>query len=180
MYRSLWSLLLLGLGACAGPLNEQIDLVGRAPMPALSAAGQTSLPSPVPSLRGLDRGHWPQVVVRIPTRQVAHQPNYVGLGGFGTPPDPGGSAFPGAVEALQKRPTGAVDLCRNTGGVVSSAVRMVLIPVQMAAGRGPWRSERSPALPYERVNRSAPDRISRWNAGDPPAPPPTRPPQEGH
>ncbi len=61
---------------CAGPLNDQIGLIGAEPLPALSAEPGRDAPSAEPSLDGLDRSHWPTTMVTVPVGQVEHWPTY--------------------------------------------------------------------------------------------------------
>ena len=111
-------LLVLPGAGCGGRLNEQIDLVGTHPLPALSQSVPETTAGDEPSLaNGFDRRGWPVVTVAVPTRQVAHYPTYTGNFRWNKHRGPWNPAYPRA------RGFGAADAPRTSKSYESMACR---------------------------------------------------------
>ena len=159
------TLTVIGLGGC---IEQSDDLLGTAPLPALTASDETPLPvdSLEPSIGHADdadpwsRADWSPVVVAVPMASTVHQPTYVDrplpahgstTGGRYTSP----TAFPTAESALVVE--------TDTGGVILSAViapvtaalDLVVAPVRMILCP-PWTALEGPEggwvlLPHSRT-----------------------------
>jgi hypothetical protein len=151
-----------GLSAgCGKPFNEQIDLKGIDPLPALSQHADPTPLSGTPSLRGFDRRHWPAVTVAVPVRQTDHYPSYAGnlkLSGDGGPWD---GRFPTAVQALDDGADPGADALEGLIEPAYAAGLLLYSPIAMVI-HPPWSMRRSPDEPYDRLPPTATEGIQRW------------------
>jgi hypothetical protein len=148
---------------CGKPFNEQIDLVGTEPLPALTAQSTGKPLSGTPSLTGLDRRNWAVVTVQVPGHQVAHYPTYVSnlrlqddIGG------PWDERYPTAMTALDHPTNAGADAVDGLVSPVWAAALLVWAPIDMVFLHWPWTEQRSPVEPYAREPAHATGVIWRW------------------
>ncbi|MHC4347033.1 MAG: hypothetical protein ACYS15_00640 [Planctomycetota bacterium] len=140
------------LPGCGKPFNEQIDLVGKDPLPALSLNADAEPLSGSASLQGWDRRHWPLVKVQVPTTQTAHYRTYVHNLHLQSDGGPWEERFPTAVGALDDGADGGGDVLDAVVEPAWAAVLLVWAPIDMVIlQRWPWNGVRSPDEPYDRV-----------------------------
>jgi len=143
--------------------NDQIGPGRGASLPGLSPAKLREAPASVPSLRGLDRRHFPVIAVVVPGREVEHWPTYVTPAAIaGTAPRQRG-AFPTASSALDVSGSAGVQLLENDLDIAVAAVGLLRLPWEvLVETRLPWRVERSPRAAYARRPPRAPCFPWRW------------------
>ncbi len=143
--------------------NDQIGPGHGASLPGLSPAKLREPPASVPSLRGLDRRHFPVIAVVVPGREVEHWPTYVTPAAIaGTAPRQRG-AFPTASSALDVSGSAGVQLLENDLEIAVAAVGLLRLPWEvLVETRLPWRVERSPRAAYARRPPRAPCFPWRW------------------
>ncbi|MHC4219309.1 MAG: hypothetical protein ACYSU7_12750 [Planctomycetota bacterium] len=148
---------------CGRPFNEQIDLVGTAPLPALSATSDTTSLSGTPSLTGLDRRSWPVVTVQVPKQQVAHYRTYVSNLKLQSDGGPWDEQFPTAVTAFDDTSDAGADALDGVVEPLWAAALLVWAPIDMVIlWHWPWNEVRSPAEPYARVPGTGKKEIWSW------------------
>ena len=161
----------LGVGAgCGKPFNQQIDLTGSNPLPALSRAKDTPPLESAPSVQGFDRRGWELVRVEIPIRQVEHYPTYVSFLKTNDPVWTGSYAT--AHEALDDGARPGPDAADAVMEPFFAAGLLLWAPIDMIINlRAPWNLEHSPTRPYERIPHDEPDDMWHWiePAGGPPS-----------
>jgi hypothetical protein len=149
---------------CGKPFNEQINLVGAAPLPALSVKDDSPRLSGTPSLTGLDRRAWPVVTVRVPGRQVGHYPTYVA--NLRLQDDAGGpwdERYPTALTALDHPTNAGADTVDALVSPAWAAGLLLWAPIDMAVlFNWPWNERRSPAERYARAPAIDTAVIWRW------------------
>lgn len=135
------------LAGCA-TMNASDGLIDAEPgaLPDLRGEPRPALPesSGEASLRGLDRRHWPVVVVREPAGQVEHQPYYF------EPVDLASGTARG--EGLDPTPATVLEGASDGGSLLLEAAaapfvfvgELVILPVR-AIFDPPWAVHRSPA-----------------------------------
>jgi hypothetical protein len=155
---------LLLLTACGKPFNEQIDLVGPDPLPALSLDGRGEPVSETPSLQGFDRRHWPMVTVPVPMSQTAHYRTYVHTLHLQdtTEGGPWDERYPMAVSALDDEADPGSDLLDAAVEPFWAAGLLVWAPIDMVLLRLPWQGVRSPDEPYDRVPPATATELWPW------------------
>ena len=143
----------VGLGGC---LEQSDDLLGTAPLPALTASDDTTPPvdSPKRSLGNADdadpwsRAHWSPVVVAVPMASTIHEPTYVDrpLTGHGsttagryTSP----TAFPTAESALVVETDAGEVILSALIAPAAAALDLVEAPVRMIISP-PWTALEGP------------------------------------
>ncbi len=152
---------------CAKPFNEQIDLVGTDPLPALMPAGGTTEITGRPSLlHGLDRRSWDLVTIEVPTHQVAHYPTYVKNFRWEQDRGPWNPAYPTATGSIVNPIDAGQDLADGLTAPVYAAAMLVWAPFDMLLGNWPWSSTRSPGEPYAVVPPRRPYELWDWFAAD--------------
>jgi hypothetical protein len=143
---------LLAQSGCGKPFNEQIDMVGTEPLPALSLKADPEPLSDSPSLQGFDRRHWPLVTVQVPTRQTAHYRTYVSNLHLQSDGGPWNERFPTAVAALDDGADSGADVVDGAVDPVWAIGLLAWAPIDMVIlWHWPWNGVRSPDEPYERV-----------------------------
>ncbi len=160
--RNLGWIVALWAAGCA-TTNDQIGPGRSALLPGLSPAKLREAPASVPSLRGLDRRHFPVITVVVPGREVEHWPTYVTPAAVaGTAPRQRG-AFPTALSALDVSGSAGVQLLENDLEIAVAAVGLLRLPWEvLVETRVPWRVERSPTAAYARRPPRAPCFPWRW------------------
>ena len=152
---------------CAKPFNEQIDLVGTDPLPALvPATGITELTGRPSLLHGLDRRGWDVVTVEVPTHQVAHYPTYATNFRWDRDRGPWDPAYPTAADSIVDPSDAGQDLADGVAEPVHAAVMLVWAPFDMLLGNWPWSSTRSPGEPYAVASPRPPADLWDWFAAD--------------
>ncbi len=152
----------LSAAGCA-TTNDQIGPGRGAALPGLSPAKLREAPAPVPSLRGLDRRHFPVIEVVVPGREVEHWPTYVaGVEVAGTAPRQRG-AYPTASSALDLGGPAGDQLLEAGLGIPAAALELLGLPWEvLVETRLPWRVERSPSAAYARRPPTTPGSAWRW------------------
>ena len=155
--------LLVGHG-CGKPFNEQIDLVGTEPLPALSVDADGEPLSGSPSLQGFDRRHWPLVTVQVPTSQTAHYRTYApNLHLRSSDGGPWDQRFPTAAAALDDGAGCGADLASGLVEPLWAFGVLAWAPIDMVIlQRWPWHGVRSPAEPYDRVPPGGETDLGPW------------------
>ena len=149
---------------CGKPFNEQIDLVGTEPLPALSLDADPEPLSGSPSLQGFDRRHWPLVTVQVPTKQTAHYRTYApNLHLQPSDAGPWDERFPTAAAALNDGADPGDDLLDGVVEPAWAAALLVWAPIDMVIlQHWPWNGVRSPDEPYDRVPPGGETDLGRW------------------
>lgn len=143
--------------------NDQIGPGRGASLPGLSPAKLREAPASVPSLRGLDRRHFPVIAVVVPGREVEHWPTYVTPAAIGGTAPRQRGAFPTASSALDVSGSAGVQLLENDLEIAVAAVGLLRLPWEvLVETRLPWRVERSPRAAYARRPPRAPCFPWRW------------------
>ena len=155
---SCWAL----LPGCGKPFNEQIDLVGTDPLPALSLETDAEPLSGSSSLRGWDRRHWPVVTVQVPTKQVEHYRTYVSNLRLQKVRGPWDERFPTAVGSLIVWADPGADALDGVVDPVWAAALLVWAPIDMVFLHWPWEGVRSPHEPYDHAPPAASTDLWRW------------------
>jgi hypothetical protein len=151
------------LPGCGKPFNEQIDLVGTAPLPALSVDADAPPLSGAPSLSGLDRRSWPVVTVQVPTKQVAHYRTYAGNLHLQKDGGPWDERFPTAVGSVDVGADSGADVVDAVVDPAYAALLLVWAPIDMVVlQHWPWNGVRSPDEPYGRVPPTETAEIWKW------------------
>ena len=157
------ALALASAAGCGGPLNEQINLVGTDPMPALSAAGEATELDGTPSLlHGLDRSSWSTVTVQVPRDQVAHGPTYATNFRWQRDRDPWNPAYPTATDAIVDDGDLGADVADGLAGPFVTAGMLVWAPIDMIFFTQPWEEQRSPSEPFMLVPDTVPAHLVDW------------------
>jgi len=136
---------------CSKPFNEQIDLVGTEPLPALSVDDDPEPLSEAPSLQGFNRRHWPLVTVQVPTTQTAHYRTYVTNLHLQSDGGPWDERFPTAVAALDDGADSGADVADGVVEPFWAAGLLLWAPIDMILLNCPWNGVRSPDEPYDRM-----------------------------
>ena len=152
----------LSAAGCA-TTNAQIGPGRSASLPGLSSENVREAPSPLPSLRGLDRRHFPVIEVAVPGREVEHWPTYVaGVEVAGTAPRQRG-AYPTASSALDLGGPAGDQLLEAGLGIPAAALELLGLPWEvLVKSRLPWQVERSPGTLYARRPPATPGVPWRW------------------
>ena len=154
---------------CAKPFNEQIDLVGTSPLPALVPAGETTEITGQPSLlHGLDRRGWDVVIVKVPTHQVAHYPTYAKNFRWTRDREPWNPAYPTAGGSIVDPNDAGQDVADGVTAPFHAAAMLLWAPIDMLLGNWPWTEHRSPGEPYAVVPPRPPDDLWDWFSSDGP------------
>ncbi len=154
----------IALASAAGcGFNEQIDLVGTDPLPALAVAGdQTELDGAPSLLHGLDRRSWSTVTVRVPRDQVAHAPTYAANFRWQKNRDPWNPAYPTATDAIVDHGNAGEDVADGLAEPFVTAAMLVWAPVDMIFFTQPWEARRSPSEPYMLMPHRVPAHLVEW------------------
>ncbi len=154
----------IALASVAGcGFNEQIDLVGTDPMPALSAAGdETELNGRQSLLHGFDRRSWSTVTVQVPRDQVAHAPTYTTNFRWQQDRDPWNPAYPTETDAIVDASDTGEDVADALAQPVVAAAMLVWAPIDMIFFNHPWQEHRSPSEPYMLVPDRIPAHLVDW------------------
>lgn len=152
-------LTLVGALAACAPMNESNGLLGAEPGalpdlegPAPAGGGHTSVSSATigtggPTLQGLDRRHWPTIVVRVPPGQVEHQPVYFERLHLAKGPARNEGVAPTTATVLEGPSDGGSLLLEAGAAPFVFAGELVLLPLR-AVLDPPWSVKRAPeALP---------------------------------
>ncbi len=159
------ALALASAAGCGGPLNQQNDLVGTNPMPALSVAGDRTELDGTPSLlQGFDRRSWSTVTVQVPGNQVAHGPTYATNFRWQHDREPWNPAYPTAVDAIVDHGNLGADLADALAGPFVTAAMLAWAPVDMIFFTHPWQTQRSPSEPYMLLPDREPAHLADWFA----------------
>ncbi|MEE8460456.1 MAG: hypothetical protein V3S08_11300 [Phycisphaerales bacterium] len=151
------------LATAAGCSNEQIDLVGIDPLPALSATPlKTELDGSPSLLHGLDRQGWATVTVRVPRDQVAHPPTYAVNFRWQKDRDPWNPAYPTATAAIVDETDAGADVADGLTEPLVTAAMLVWAPIDMIFFTPPWEQRRSPSEPFMLVPDSVPAHLVDW------------------
>lgn len=154
---------LASAAGCGGSFNEQIDLVGTDPLPALSRVGdQTELNGRQSLLHGLDRRSWPTVTVYVPRDQVAHGPTYATNFRWQQDRGPWNPAYPTATDAIVDRPDAGEDVADGLTEPFVTAAMLVWAPIDMIFFTRPSEAQRSPSEPYMLVPDRVPTHLVDW------------------
>lgn len=154
-------LLLAGLPACT-PMNESNGLIGAEPnalpdldghAPAIDAEARYA--DGTPTLQGLDRRHWPTVVLLMPSGQVEHQPYYFESLHLASGPARNEKLAPTTETVLEGSSDGGSLLLEAAAAPFVTAGELVILPVR-AIIDPPWSVHRSPAALPEAASASAP------------------------
>ena len=166
--RNLGWIVALWAAGCTSP-NNQIGPGRGVSLPGLSPARLREPPAPGPSLRGLDRRHFPLLEVVVPGREVEHWPTYVAaVEVAGTSPRQRG-VFPTASSALDVGGSPAHQLLENDSGIAGAVVGLLGLPWEiLVETRLPWQVERSPSAAYARRPPAAAGVPWRWIVPPPP------------
>ncbi|MCH6551608.1 MAG: hypothetical protein IH804_06300 [Planctomycetes bacterium] len=166
--RNLGWIVALWAAGCA-TTNDQIGPGRGVSLPGLSPAKLREAPASVPSLRGLDRRHFPVIAVVVPGREVEHWPTYVTPAAVaGTAPRQRG-AFPTASSALDVGGSAGDQLLENDLDIAVAAVGLLRLPWEvLVETRLPWQVERSPSAAYARRPPAAAGVPWRWIVPPPP------------
>lgn len=160
---SLASVATIALAGCGKPWNESIDLVGTAPLPALSESEQGVPIRDQPSLAAnFDRRGWSVVDVEVPIEQTAHYPDYtfdVHWRGDRGPWDP---AYPAGAEAIVDETDAADDTVALFGDPVAAAANLVWLPIDAVFVHWPWTRQTSPKEPGELLPPAPPMSLWDW------------------
>ena len=154
---------------CGKPFNEQIDLVGTTPLPALRPAAAGTELGGEPSLsRGLDRQGWALVTVQVPTHQVAHYPTYVDNFRWEKQRGPWNPAYPTTESSIVDPTDAGADAADAITEPIYRALLLVWSPIDALLGNWPWNMHRSPSEPYVLVPDAPTSETLTWfdAAGD--------------
>ena len=135
------------LSAGCDSLNARDDLIG-AELGALpDLRGDSSAMQPAsggaPTVQGLDRRHWPVVVLRNAPGQVEHQPTYFEPVPVASGPARNTSEPPTTATVLQGASDGGSLLAEAGLAPFIFAGELVILPIR-AIGDPPWAVHRSP------------------------------------
>jgi hypothetical protein len=148
---------------CGKPFNEQIDLVGVKPLPALSeAGGATELRGGTSLSHGFDRGDWPDLTVAVPTKQVAHYATYVAPFSWRGDTGPWTPDYPTPTGALVAPTNGAADTADAVAQPAWAAGLLLWAPIDMVLGDWPWVEHRSPQRDYQLLPAHTPLALNAW------------------
>jgi len=151
------------LASAAGCVNEQIDLVGVDPLPALSTAGEKTELDGTPSLtHGLDRRNWSTVTVGVPRDQVGHPPTYSVNFRWDKDRDPWNPAYPTGTSAIVDETDAGADVADGVTEPFVTAAMLVWAPIDMIFFKQPWEQRRSPSEPFMLVPDSTPAHLVDW------------------
>ena len=151
------------LATAAGCSNEQIDLVGIDPLPALSATPlKTELDGSPSLLHGLDRQGWATVTVRVPRDQVAHPPTYAVNFRWQKDRDPWNPAYPTATDAIVDDSDAGADVADGLAEPFVTAAMLAWAPIDMILFTQPWEDQRSPSEPFMLVPDNVPAHLVDW------------------
>jgi hypothetical protein len=149
--------------SAAGCVNEQIDLVGVDPLPALSnTSDQTDLNGTPSLLNGLDRRNWPTVTVQVPRDQVGHTPTYTVNFRWDKDRDPWNPAYPTGANAIVDETDPGADVADGVTEPFVTAAMLVWAPIDMIFFTQPWEQRRSPSEPFMLVPDSPPAHLVDW------------------
>ncbi len=146
---------------CAGPLNDQIGLTGDELLPALSAEPARDAPSAEPSQDGLDRSHWPTIMVTVPVGGVEHWPTYTRCISLGDTTARQRGEFP-SVDSSLEGDSGSQQALESGLNLLVAYLGVAWWPVEVIGGRWPGQRERSPAQPYVRAGPASLEDLHRW------------------
>jgi len=132
--------------------NALPDLDGHAP--ALDAEARYAS-SAAPTLQGLDRRHWPTVVLLMPSGQVEHQPSYFEPLHLASGPARNQSLAPTEETVLEGSSDGGSLVLEAAAAPFVTAGELVILPVR-AIIDPPWSVHRAPAALPEAPSASAP------------------------
>lgn len=159
-------LLAAPLTAAGCGYNEQIDLVGTAPLPALSDARERTALNGRPSLtHGLNRQDWPAVAVQVPRDQVEHGPTYATNFRWSRDRGPWNPSYPTATEAIVDPTNAGADVADGFAEPVVTAALLAWAPIDMIFLTQPWKLQRSPSEPYALVPGRTPAYPVDWFGG---------------
>jgi hypothetical protein len=146
-----------------GCVNEQIDLVGVDPLPALSTTGDKTELDGTPSLlNGLDRRNWSTVTVQVPRDQVGHTPTYSVNFRWDKDRDPWNPAYPTGATAIVDETNAGADVADGVTEPFVTAAMLVWAPIDMIFFTQPWEQRRSPSEPFMLVPDSPPAHLVDW------------------
>jgi len=125
------------------------------------AGGQMSMTSDEDAtLHGLDRRHWPIVVIRAPNGQVEHQPFYFEPVTMASGPARNTDAAPNETTVLEGASDGGSLLAEAVVAPLIFAGELVILPVR-AIFDPPWSVHRAPSARPARSAEAAPTQW-RW------------------
>lgn len=152
-------------GGCAMTVNEESGLIGiENDLPALQRSPVSRI-SGDPSARDLDRRHWTMQTVKVPLRQVEHNPAFMRSVRMQDTGRPGG-IYP-STQTVVTEEDGS-----SGSAATEAAVELVVLPaswlratIDTAADEGGlFRFDRSPRQSerFERLPGPEPDYAQRW------------------
>ena len=151
------------VATAVGCVNEQIDLVGVDPLPALSTTGDKTELDGTPSLlNGLDRRNWSTVTVQVPRDQVGHTPTYTVNFRWDKDRDPWNPAYPTGTDAIVDETDAGADVADGVTEPFVTAAMLVWAPIDMIFFTQPWEQRRSPSEPFMLVPDSPPAHLVDW------------------